>query len=548
MTEKSVALEQAAASLLDSNLNLTGSAQIPDREIADAGFNVSGTLGQATLQWASKDRPLPPYVKVPASIQVANARVEWKKEGPFSVKGNFIYPEGPRVALDLARNPNEWNIRELVVKDSRSDARLSLNVLEAGTDFTFSGTLHKTTLDSFVVNQVAENAFVSGKISGHVPPKDYLLASVKGKISGGNIPVTIRQSEYPLTIRDITIQAEPDNYMIEKAEVSWGDRIFSVSGSVIREGKTLEVGLKVLTDEIVYEKLMQMIAEMQKIGPEKKEGPSAFWDLPIRGSIKVSSHRFQISRFEAKPFSADILLGSRLVRLNFTDDSICGMPVPGTIDITALGTAMRFRSVVRNVDLAPVLRCVQARDPQVDGKFDFTGELIAPGKVPDSFTGNFEFTARRGRIYKFSLLGRILEYLNVTEILVGRVPRIGAEGLPFRTFSIKGHFQGSRIVVDELELSGSTIGVAGQGFLDLASNRIELTLLVSPFRTVDYVISKIPIVKYFFKGIVAIPISVYGDPASPIIVPLSPSAIGTQLQNILSRILLAPVKLIESFE
>jgi hypothetical protein len=41
---------------------------------------------------------------------------------------------------------------------------------------------------------------------------------------------------------------------------------------------------------------------------------------------------------------------------------------------------------------------------------------------------------------------------------------------------------------------------------------------------------------------------VYGDPASPIIVPLSPSAIGTQLQNILSRILLAPVRLYESFE
>ncbi len=548
LTEKSVALEQAAASLLDTNVNLTGSAQIPDRGIADAGFSVSGTLGQATLQWASKYRPLPPYMKVPASIQVTNARAEWKKQGPFSVKGNFIYPEGSRVALDLARNPNEWDIRELAVKDSRSDARLSLKIREAGTDFTFSGTLHKTTLDSFVVNEIAENAFVSGKISGHVPMKDYLLASVRGTISGGNIPVTIRQSAYPLIIRDITVQAEPDYYQIEKAGISWGDTNFSLSGSVAKKEKGLEVGLNVLTDEIVYEKLMLMIAEMQKAGPEKKEGPSAFWDLPVRGSIKVASNRFLISRYEAKPFSADIILGPRLVRLNFTNDYICGMPLPGTIDITPAGTSMRFSSTVRNVDLAPVLACLQAQKSQVTGKFDFTGELIAPGKVPDSFTGKFELTASRGRIYRFSIIGKILEYLNVTQILVGRVPRVGAEGLPFRTFVIKGHFEGSRVVIDEAEMSGSTLGLAGQGFWDLASNRIELTLLVSPLRTVDYVISKIPIVKYFFKGIVAIPISVYGDPASPTIVPLSPSAIGSQLQNILSRILLAPVRLLESFE
>jgi len=100
----------------------------------------------------------------------------------------------------------------------------------------------------------------------------------------------------------------------------------------------------------------------------------------------------------------------------------------------------------------------------------------------------------------------------------------------------------------ELELRGPTIGLAGEGFVDMERKRIELTVLVSPLRTLDYVIGKIPVVRYFLKGVVAIPIGVYGDYKNPIIVPLDPTAVGSQLLGILNRIIEAPAKLIESFQ
>jgi hypothetical protein len=222
------------------------------------------------------------------------------------------------------------------------------------------------------------------------------------------------------------------------------------------------------------------------------------------------------------------------------------MPLPGTIDITPVGTGMNFRSVTLNNDLAPVLACLMEQETAASGKFDFNGEVTGSGKLPDTLKGEFTFTARKGLIYRARLLSSILEYLNITRIIIGKMPTIGAEGLPYGLVSIKGRINGSKIEISEFELHGPTLGLAGEGTIDLARNRVDLTMIVSPLRTFDYVISHIPIVKYFLKGIVAIPVGVYGNPSSPIIVPLAPSAVGAQLLSIMNRIITAPLKLFES--
>lgn len=546
LDQGTLSLEKARAALLDSNLNLTGKVRITDNKFSSAVFDITGTIGRGTLAWASQYQTIPEYVKVPSSISVRDSRLEWKSAKQFSLKGVLIPEEGPRIALDLERNPFSWLVRDLHVKDHRTDAHLTLKVSQEGTDFSYAGDLHKKTIDSLIANELEENAFISGNLAGHIPAKNPVLASVTGRVSASDILVPIKNSPYRLKIASITVKADPDNYLVESAALSWGDQNFTATGSLWRKGDFLQTDLNVLTDQIVYEKLKKMIAETQAAGKDQdKSKPSGFWELPLRGNITVSSDRFIIHRFAAEPFSVDISLGHRLVRLNFTRDFICGMPLPGTIDITPVGTGMNFRSTVLNMDLAPVLACLMAQEAAASGKFDFKGEITASGAVPETLTGEFTFTGRRGMIYKARLLGSILEYLNITRIILGKIPTIGAEGLPYGLFSIKGRIKGSRIEISEFEMRGPTLGLAGDGFIDLARNRVELTVLVSPLRTFDYLIRQIPVVRYFFKGILAIPIGVYGNPSSPIIVPLDPSAIGTQLYTIMERIIKAPVKFLE---
>lgn|GEM_PF-5086130 len=549
LDQDTLSLEKARAALLDTTLSLTGAIRVLDNKFSSAALDIAGTVGRGTLTWASQYQPIPEYIKVPASISVRNSRLEWKNPKEFSLKGVMTPEEGPRIDLDLARNPSSWEVRDFHVKDALSDAGITLKIAKDGTDFYYTGKLHKKTVDSLIVNELEENAFIAGKLSGHVPVKNPILASVTGRVSAGDILIPLTSSSYPLKIESITLKADPDNYLIESAGLSWGNQNFTTTGAVVRKGDFLELDLNVLTDLIVYERLQAMITEMQSAAKDQdKSKPSKFWELPLRGNVTVSSDRFIIRKYTAEPFSVDIALGPRLVRLNFTKDFICGMPLPGTIDITPVGTGMNFRSVTLNMDLAPVLACLFSQETAASGSFDFNGEVTASGDLPETMKGEFTFTARRGLIYRARLLSSILEYLNITQIFLGRLPTIGAEGLPYRLVSIKGRINGARIEISEFELRGPTLGLAGEGFIDLARNRVELTVLVSPLRTFDYLISRIPVVKYFFKGILAIPVGVYGNPSSPIIVPLDPSAIGVQLYSIMNRIISAPLKLFESFK
>jgi hypothetical protein len=88
--------------------------------------------------------------------------------------------------------------------------------------------------------------------------------------------------------------------------------------------------------------------------------------------------------------------------------------------------------------------------------------------------------------------------------------------------------------------------VATEGEINLLNQTLDITLLVSPLKTVDTVVSKIPLIRQIFKRpLIAIPVKVEGDVSNPKVKALSPSDIGSSAMDILKRTLKAPVKIIE---
>ena len=90
--------------------------------------------------------------------------------------------------------------------------------------------------------------------------------------------------------------------------------------------------------------------------------------------------------------------------------------------------------------------------------------------------------------------------------------------------------------------------LVGQGEIDIANNSIDLTVLVAPFKTVDYLVNKIPLVNYVLKDtLISIPLRITGKLDDPTIIILSPTAVGKGVLGIMKRTLLLPVKIIEPF-
>jgi hypothetical protein len=63
----------------------------------------------------------------------------------------------------------------------------------------------------------------------------------------------------------------------------------------------------------------------------------------------------------------------------------------------------------------------------------------------------------------------------------------------------------------------------GQGEINLVDNKINLTVLIVPFKTIDYIVSKTPLVRNILAGtLITIPINVTGNLSDPTVPPFLP--------------------------
>jgi hypothetical protein len=185
----------------------------------------------------------------------------------------------------------------------------------------------------------------------------------------------------------------------------------------------------------------------------------------------------------------------------------------------------------------------------VDGRFKLKGRLSGEAPLNElgrSLDGQFKFKAKDGRIYRFDMLGRILAAINLTELVRGKKSDLMGEGLAFRRIDIKAKLDDGILTVDEAVIDGASAEIAAEGELDLGHDEIDLIVLVAPLKTVDALIKFTPIVSTWLEGtLVSIPVRVSGDIHDPLITPMSPTAVGNRLFNLLKNTVQLPIKLVE---
>jgi uncharacterized protein YhdP len=95
-------------------------------------------------------------------------------------------------------------------------------------------------------------------------------------------------------------------------------------------------------------------------------------------------------------------------------------------------------------------------------------------------------------------------------------------------------------------IDGSSADIAGQGTVNLVTGETDMIVLVSPFKTVDALVKYTPVIGDWLGGtLVSIPVRVSGAFSDPTVTPLSPTAVGSSLLNLMKNTVGLPVKLIE---
>ncbi len=229
---------------------------------------------------------------------------------------------------------------------------------------------------------------------------------------------------------------------------------------------------------------------------------------------------------------------------------LCDLTTSGKMNIERHGLVARIPFDTGDRDnVQNLLSCLLKKNDFMDGPYSLKGEITidAPlDRLSKNINGFLFFSARKGRVYKLTLLSRILSVLNVSSFLKGRIPDVTQKGFSYSLITIEADIRDSIIYLNRAVIEGTDMTLLFSGTLDVPNDSMNLTCLVAPFKTIDLIVEKIPLVNTVVSGnLISMPLKVHGKITDPLVIPLHPSAVGQGLVNIMTGILKAPVKLLD---
>jgi len=263
---------------------------------------------------------------------------------------------------------------------------------------------------------------------------------------------------------------------------------------------------------------------------------------------------FDINKLQRKNLTLDPIAGT----VSFDRDradvrldraKVCGINALGRLSFARDEFSLDMALEGKDLDVATSYTCLTEGRVKATGRLDFSSKIYTKGKMNElvkGLTGPLQMTLSNGLIEQGKLVSRILEVLNFTEIVKGRLPDLGATGLAYTTMTLNGRFQNGKLLIDKFFMDGETLGLVGSGEIRLADEMLDIQLLATPFKTVDTLVKYLPGVNYLLAdSLIAIPISITGTFDDPTFAVLSPSAVGSSLYNLAERTIKAPFKLID---
>ena len=138
------------------------------------------------------------------------------------------------------------------------------------------------------------------------------------------------------------------------------------------------------------------------------------------------------------------------------------------------------------------------------GHADVEGELTGNGGHQDGVSatldGRVHLTLSDGRIRKFTALSKMLNLLNLPQLLSGHIPDLSSKGLAFDSVEATLVIEKGIMTIKELSLNSPVMKIAGAGNYDIPSDNVNVVMAVSPLGSYESILNKIPVLNKIFAG------------------------------------------------
>jgi hypothetical protein len=560
-----VKINRAAVQMLDARGLLSGTIQdyrIRSFQIAAAVSD--GVIGENSMRWIWQEAHGPMHLQPKTPLPFAVERVTWGPDRPLDAQALVQFDAGPAVTVAAAWQPHVLDIRQLQIKDTISDATLSLQSKDRLVHAKFSGSLFEHSLDAMFNLPHEHVGHVGGDLRLTLDLERHGRTTAEGSLQAEALDFSDLLHK-PLKLDRLDVTADTSVMRIKEAVLSWAQQMATIKGEIRRGEGTPIITAELDSPGIVIDALLPTGKETVKQRPsdsahkpggaraehkaDRAKGAPIFpklWPLPFTGQVQARAGFIEYKDHRVEPVSATLTFAQEQIRFDLLDAQLCGIAFPLQMEIEPRQAAASVHIDARQQHLENTLKCLSKHEVLITGDFNAGVDLNTQGDLDEllrNLRGTVRFEARKGKVIKFELLGSVLKTKDVSALFKHGGAQLAKDGFSYHRLAANGHFESGQFIVEEAAFDAGTFGVAATGWISLLDFNTQLDVLVAPFGLIDRMVRAIPIVGYVFGGtLTSVPVGVSGDIRHPKIVPLEPAAVGSEVAGVLTRLFKAPNK------
>ena len=488
---------------------------------------------------------VPEPFRLKAPLSISQGRFQWQGKSHFSLRSDFRLAGKTTGHVDLSAKKTGYLLNRLRLRHGDKSATLQATLRDRSLDIAFDGELDLGKLRFALRHPGPLHGDLAGDFHTRLEISPFRFVASQGNLRVNELDLPPRIGSPLLRLDRAHLEGKEQTLSLRACRLQLNNRPIDINGSVevTQENNILDLELRAGDLDLKWLKTVQ--DQVGDTGSDKSTDLSR-----IKGVIDLRMDAFHLGELNIAPIKGIVEIRPKTTTVLINDVGLCDLDPLGQVEFRGDTISAELSAQIRENDLRRTVSCLGWGKKRISGNFSLSLRTRTEGKnateLKENNQGKLRFEAREGRIYQVTILSKILALLNTTEIVFGNAPDLQEEGMGYNNIELKGRLKGQVLHLKELTMDGKTLKIAGSGTVDQSSMRLDLILLVSPLKTVDRIVSWIPVVNYILDDtLLTIPFRVTGKVDDPTVVPLSPQAVGSEVFGIMKRTLSLPFKVFQ---
>ena len=167
-----------------------------------------------------------------------------------------------------------------------------------------------------------------------------------------------------------------------------------------------------------------------------------------------------------------------------------------------------------------------------------------------SAKGGIHMRIKKGVLREFHTLAKVFSLLNISQFFYGNLPDMDKEGMPFTLLEQSIKIGDGKLTTKDLIVTSESMNLTAEGTHNLLDDNLDITLGVMPLRTVDKVISSVPVAGWVLTGenkaLLTAYFKIEGTAENPEISSIPVESVSETIFGLFNRVIGLPVHLIKN--